>query len=121
MEVGSVFSLLVWGWSMSLAGIDSAASPLTGSTLRVILDHDQQWADDLLTALRNGRAPVFARWPDPNGASIIGSARSATGAAALAFDCAYGTTDFSPVQIEFEFHLAVVPPIRLLAEAWIPV
>lgn len=108
---------------MSLVGTDSAASPagLAGSPLRVVLDHDQQWSDDLLAALRNGRAPVFARWPDPNGATIIGSARSATGAAALAFDCAYGVTEFEPIEIEFEFHQAVSPPIRIVAEAWIPV
>ncbi len=108
---------------MSLAGIDHAASParLADSPLRVILDHDRQWADDLLRALRNGRAPVFARWPDPNGATIIGSARSATGAAALAFDCSCEVTDFEPIEIEFEFHLGALAPIRMLAEAWIPV
>ncbi|HLZ67930.1 MAG TPA: hypothetical protein VKQ29_17025 [Aliidongia sp.] len=107
---------------MSLADIPSIAQPdLVGSPLRVILDHDRQLADDLLAALHNGRSPVFARWPDPTGAAIIGSARSATGASALAFDCAYGTSDFEPIQIEFEFHLAVQPPIRILAEAWIPV
>jgi len=107
---------------MSLA--TGRAQPLPGlvaSPLRVVLDHDQQRADDLLTALRNGRAPVFSRWPDASGDTIIGSARSATGAAALAQDCAQTATDFEPVQIEFEFHLAALPPIRILAEAWIPV
>jgi len=107
---------------MSLAANPAARYPgLVASPLRVILEHDRQRADDLLTALRNGRQPVFSRWPDPSGATIIGSARSATGAAALALDCTQAATDFEPVQIEFEFHLAVLPPIRILAEAWIPV
>ncbi len=107
---------------MSLAAPNAARYPgLLASPLRVVLNHDHQWADDLLTALRNGRSPVFSRWPDPSGLAIIGSARSATGAAALALDCAEATTEFEPVQIEFEFHLAVLPPIRILAEAWIPV
>jgi hypothetical protein len=107
---------------MSLVATHAARhSGAVASPLRVILAHDQQWADDLLTALRNGRSLVFSRWPDPTGATIIGSARSATGAAALALDCTQTATDFEPVQIEFEFHLAVQPPIRILAEAWIPV
>jgi hypothetical protein len=107
---------------MSLAATHAARDPgVVASPLRVILAHDRQWADDLLTALRNGRSPVFSRWPDPTGATIIGSARSATGAAALALDCTQAATDFEPVQIEFEFHLAAQPPIRILADAWIPV
>jgi hypothetical protein len=107
---------------MSLATTQAAQYPgLVAAPLRVILAQDRQWADDLLNALRNGRSPVFSRWPDPTGATIIGSARSATGAAALALDCTQTTTDFEPVQIEFEFHLAAVSPVRLLAEAWIPV
>lgn len=96
-------------------------SGLVASPLRVVLDHDHQRAGDLLTALRDGRSLVFARWPDTGGDAIIGSARSATGAAALAFDCAVGATDYEPVQIEFEFHLAAQPSICILAEAWIPV
>jgi len=103
---------------MSLAAPFPASHPALLAPIRVILDHDRQ---DLLTALRNGRSPVFARWPDLAGDWIIGSARSATGAAALALDCARPATDFEPVQIEFEFHLAATPPIRILAEAWIPV
>lgn len=107
---------------MSLAATHPTALPgLVALPLRVVLDRDHQRADDLLTALRNGRQPVFSRWPDTTGAAIIGSARSATGAAALALDCAHTATDFEPVQIEFEFHLAALPPIRILAEAWIPV
>jgi hypothetical protein len=108
---------------MSLAAAQSAIKPvdLEAPPLRVILKRDQQRADALLTALRNGRSPVFSRWPDPKGAAIIGSARSATGASALAYDCDAGSIEYEPVQIEFEFHLAGTSPIRLLAEAWIPV
>jgi hypothetical protein len=108
---------------MSLAVTHSAGRPigLDAPPLRVVLERDQQRIDALLTALHNGRSPVFARWPDPTGLAIIGSARSATGAAALAFDCACGPVEFEPVRIEFEFHLAGTPPVRILAEAWIPV
>jgi len=106
---------------MSLAVPSRAIHPGVLTPLRVIVDHDRRRADDLLTALRNGRSPVFAHWPDPTGAAIIGSARSATGAAALAQDCALPALEFEPVQIEFEFRLAALPPIRILAEAWIPV
>ena len=107
---------------MSLAGLSphevfpAVAMPPS----RVIADLAPRRVEELLAALRDGRLPVFARWPDPRGATIIGSARSATGAAALALDGLHLAAEFERVRIEFELPRAT-PPVRLEIEAWIPV
>jgi hypothetical protein len=106
---------------MSLAVPPPGVSPLlpAASLPRVTIDEEPQRARDLLAALRNGRFPVFARWPDPSGVAIIGSARSVTGACKLASDCGFDLEHFEPVHIEFELH-ADGTPVRVLADAWVP-
>jgi len=107
---------------MSLAGLSprEAFPALAMPPSRVIAELAPGRVETLQAALRDGRLPVFARWPDPSGATIIGSARSATGAAALALDGLQLAAEFERVRIEFELPRAT-PPVCLEVEAWIPV